>query len=505
MTLGCALAMLLLLDPVRPASGPQAAPSARRSAGRASALAMFARAYYPGRSGQIAVVPKEGEFITRRGTDFMHGSPWDYDVRIPFLLWGPGRVRKGAFGAPVAQQDLAPTLARMLGVVLPGATGRPLDEALVPGTRPPRAMLLLVLDGMRADYLDRFPAELPTLTRLRREGATFDHARVTYAPSITSAGHATIATGTDPRLHGIVTNTIFDRTSGKDADIFPALSPSNLMSLALADVWNLETDGQAVIATQVSIGRAGALAGHGACLLGARPTLYAAYDLASGHWQTDPACFRLDESYAILDSRSVWEREGGTWMGHPIADPDSVRRTAPFAAFEGDALAGLLEREPIGQDEVTDLVLANFKVADFIGHAYGPDSAELRSGLAETDRQIGRILALLDRKAGRDVVVAITSDHGMPSEPPLGGRHYAEDIVKLLHERFDPEGKLVTSYVAENSQFFVDRRRLAERGLTLEQVRDAVQALPFVFAAFTEDEVRRAAAEAPGLRAPTRQ
>jgi len=123
----------------------------------------------------------------------------------------------------VALQDLAPTLARMLGVVLPGATGRPLDEALVAGTRPPRAMLLLVLDGMRADYLDRFSAELPTLARLRREGAAFDHARVTYAPSITSAGHATIATGTDPRLHGIVTNTIFDRTSGKDADIFPAL------------------------------------------------------------------------------------------------------------------------------------------------------------------------------------------------------------------------------------------------------------------------------------------
>jgi hypothetical protein len=89
-------------------------------------------------------------------------------------------------------------------------------------------------------------------------------------------------------------------------------------------------------------------------------------------------------------------------------------------------------------------------------------------------------------------VVAITADHGMPSEPPPGGRHYAEDIVKLLHERFDPEGRLVTHYGAENSQFFVDRRRLAERGLTLEEVRDAVQALPFVFAAFTENEVRGA-------------
>ena len=492
MAAGCALAILLLLGPARPASGPQKAPRVPPSLDRARALAMFARAYYPGRSGQIALVPKQGEFITRRGIEFMHGSPWDYDVRIPFLLWGPGRVRTGVFGASVAQQDLAPTLARMLGVFLPGVTGRPLDEALLAGARPPRAVLLVVLDGMRADYLVRHAAELPTLARLGREGAAFDQARVSYAPSITSAGHATVATGVDPRRHGIVSNTIFDRTSGKEAELFPAFSPRNLMALTLADVWNLETDGRAVIAAQVSVNRAGGLAGHGACLLGARPTLYAAYDLVSGQWQTDPACFRLPESYTGLDSRSVWEREGGTWMGHKVADPDAVRRTAPFAAFEGDALVALLEREPIGQDEVTDLVLVNLKVPDFVGHAYGPDSAELRAGLAETDRQLGRVLAVLDRKAGRDYVVAITADHGMPSEPPPGGRHYAEDIVKVLHERFDPEGRLVTLYGAENSQFFVDRRRLAERGLTLEKVRDAVQALPFVFAAFTEDEVRGA-------------
>ena len=494
MNFGCALVLLLFLAPVAPGGRPPDVAKASPTLNRARVLAMFARAYYPGRSGQIALVPKPGQFITRRGTAFMHGSPWDYDVRIPLLLWGPGRIRTGVFHGAAAQQDVAPTLARMLGVVLPGATGRPLAEATVATARPPRAVLVLVLDGMRADYLDRLVGELPTLSRLRREGAYFDRARVTYTPSITTAGHATVATGVDPRLHGIVINTLFDRTSGKDAELFAELSPRHLMALTLADVWNLETDGAAVIAAQASIGRAGGLAGHGACLLGARPTLYAAYDAGSGRWRTDPVCFRLHEAYAALDSRAVWQREGGTWMGHPIGDPDAVRRTAPFAAFEGDALVALLEREPVGQDGVADLVLANFKVPDFIGHAYGPDSAELRAGLAETDRQIARIVAVLDRKAGRDYVVAITADHGMPSEPPTGGRHYAEDVVKGLHERFDPEGRLVTLYGAENGQIFVDRRRLAERGLTLEQVRDAVGALPFVFAAFTEDEVRQESA-----------
>ena len=487
------LALLLLL--LASDASPKAAALARPVPGaeRARVLAMFARAYYPGRSGQIALAPKRGVFITRRGTEFMHGSPWDYDVRIPFLLWGPGRVRPGVFPARVAQQDLAPTLARVLGVALPGATGRPLTEALVPGSRPPKIVALLILDGMRADYLSRYAAELPALTRLRREGAAFDQARLDFVPSITSAGHATIATGADPRLHGIVVNGVFDRTSRKEAEIYEGLSPRNLMALTLADVWNVETDGRALIAAQVSVGRAGALAGHGSCLLGLRPTLYAAYDSESGRWRTDPTCFRLHPIYEALDSRSVWEREGGSWMGHSISSPDAVRRSAPFATFEGDALAALLEREPFGEDDVTDLVSVNLKVPDFIGHAYGPDSPELRAGLVETDRQIARVLALLERKAGRDVVVAVSADHGMPSEPPAGGRHYAEDIVKALHDRFDPAGKLVTLYGVENHQLFVDRDRLAELGLSLERLRDAIEELPFVFAAFTEDEMRRAA------------
>jgi hypothetical protein len=482
-----AFVLALALTPAPAAhSSPPKAPDA---AERGRLLTTLARAYYPGRSGQIMVVPRRGHFITRRGIAFMHGTPWDYDVRIPFVLWGPGRIRPGAFRSPVAQQDLAPTLARILGVVLPGATGRALHEALVPGARPPRAVLVLVLDGMRADYLHRHAAEMPALARLAREGAHFAEARLDYAPSITSAGHATIATGADPRLHGIVSNSVFDVASGKTVDLYGGFSPRNLMVPALTDAWNLETDGRAVIATQVSVGRAGGLAGHGACLLGARPTLYAAYDEATGRWQADRACFRLSDTYAPLDSRSVWEREGGSWMGHAIADPDAVRRTAPFATFEGDALVALLEHEPIGEDAVSDLVLVNLKAPDFVGHAYGPDSPELRAGLAETDRQVARALAVLTRKAG-EVVVAVTADHGMPSEPPPGGRHYDDEVVRAVHERFDLEGRLVTHYGAENGQFSVDRGRLAQLGLTLEQVRDAVAGLPFVFAAFTEREVR---------------
>ena len=63
---------------------PAAAPSSRSSlaspavaASRAQFLEMFARGICPGRSGQVMVVPRQGDIITRDepGILYMHGSP----------------------------------------------------------------------------------------------------------------------------------------------------------------------------------------------------------------------------------------------------------------------------------------------------------------------------------------------------------------------------------------------------------------------------------------------
>ena len=60
---------------------------------------MFARSYYPGRSGQIMVVPREGDFVTRNEPEyrFMHSSPWSYDAAIPLLFHGSPYIRRGNY------------------------------------------------------------------------------------------------------------------------------------------------------------------------------------------------------------------------------------------------------------------------------------------------------------------------------------------------------------------------------------------------------------------------
>jgi hypothetical protein len=191
-------------------------------------------------------------------------------------------------------------------------------------------------------------------------------------------------------------------------------------------------------------------------------------------------------------------------MHHKVDSPASVRYSGLFPAFEADAMIAMIEREPLGEDNVADLVLLNYKCADFVGHKYGPDSNELRATLSEMDGQLARILSALEAKVGSNYLLAVTADHGMPSEPPSPDRrHFAPSIVDLLHEKFDPEAKkLITSFDAENCQIFVDENRLADLGLTLRGLAEFLESLSFLVAAFTDDDVRRAAEARWSLNRP---
>lgn len=55
-----------------------------------------------------------------------HGSPWDYDRRVPILFW---RKDAPGFEQPLSVEtvDIVPTLAATIGLATPGVDGRCLD------------------------------------------------------------------------------------------------------------------------------------------------------------------------------------------------------------------------------------------------------------------------------------------------------------------------------------------------------------------------------------------
>ncbi len=63
------------------------------------------------------------------GSTANHGSPFAYDTHVPLLVLGHGRVRPGQYHGEAGIQDIAPTLARLLGIAVPsGSVGRVLAE-----------------------------------------------------------------------------------------------------------------------------------------------------------------------------------------------------------------------------------------------------------------------------------------------------------------------------------------------------------------------------------------
>ena len=81
---------------------------------------------------------------------------------------------------------------------------------------PPRLVVVISVDQMRADYLDRFQDQFTGgLAGLLDAGAIFTDAHQDHAFTSTAPGHTTIATGTFPSHHGVVQNDWYDRVAGR--------------------------------------------------------------------------------------------------------------------------------------------------------------------------------------------------------------------------------------------------------------------------------------------------
>ncbi|MBK5259341.1 MAG: alkaline phosphatase family protein [Thermoanaerobaculia bacterium] len=84
---------------------------------------------------------------------------------------------------------------------------------------PPRLVVVISVDQMRADYIARFDAFFGErgFHRFTAGGAVFPEARSTHGVTYTGPAHATISTGRPPSEHGIVGNYWFERNAAFDA------------------------------------------------------------------------------------------------------------------------------------------------------------------------------------------------------------------------------------------------------------------------------------------------
>ena len=90
----------------------------------------FGNSFHFRRSGDLMLSYRAGYVEDYgQGRGISYGSLYNYDVRVPLCLYGPS-FRTGIFDQAVELVDIAPTLARLMGVAAPSSSvGRVLSEA----------------------------------------------------------------------------------------------------------------------------------------------------------------------------------------------------------------------------------------------------------------------------------------------------------------------------------------------------------------------------------------
>jgi hypothetical protein len=109
-----------------------------RPATQSPTLRAFAYSYFPGRSGDLFILPKPYWLLDSTATGKQrsyatgHGVPYNYDQHVPVLLMGFG-IQPGQYFQSITPADIAPTFAALCGITLSSRDGHVLAEALAKG------------------------------------------------------------------------------------------------------------------------------------------------------------------------------------------------------------------------------------------------------------------------------------------------------------------------------------------------------------------------------------
>ena len=462
--------------------GPEAVPTFREQAcGIPDAyLERTKNGYFAPRSGQVQIIPKQPAYFSSGAGGWSHSGPWPYLQNVPLVFYGPGVVPvRGEVSRAVTVADIAPTLARAMGMRLSNQDGVVLPEAVMGagGRSRPRVVVTVVWDGGGWNTLNQWPGAWPNLARLMEQGVSFTNATVGSNPSVTPSVHTTIGTGVFPATHGITDIPLFDE-KGEVVDAFLGGESSRFIEVpTLAEVWDEQNDNRALV------GMIGyepwhlGMIGQGAERPGGDKDDAVWLDIETNEWITNRAHYRLPPAVASTsglaqDVEALDAADGeldGAWGAHDILDDvDRLEEVPAFITYHGRVMRNLIDAEGYGDDEVTDLLFTNFKQIDRVGHYFNMASNEVRESVVESDRQLGELVEFLDETVeGRDYIVVVTADHGQqPDADAVGGYGINPKVISAdMEAEFGPVVRTIRP-----TQAFLEEEEMAQRSITVDAV-----------------------------------
>jgi len=341
-----------------------------------------------------------------------HGSLAVVQARAPFVLAGRGVRADGMVDRSCRLVDVAPTLARLLG--LPHRPGRGLNglhradaylarqdgdalaDLLVPGDRP-RHVVGFLLDGCNPNTLYRLAeaGRAPNVARLMAMGTAFRHGAMAGMPTVTLANHTSLITGVLPGHHRILHNAWWDRLSGEVVTTnSPATWPTAMTRLAPG----VETLFEAI-----------------------RSAEPAAFTAAVNEPADRGATFSTFDFFRRGDIPPFPQPEGLPHVSMRFAgDLGDYRFNTMIDHMAMEQAVGLWDGRYRGVDyPAPRFCWVSFQLTDCGMHAGGPRSEIAEAAIADTDGRVGEILAAIERAGAlADTAFVLLADHGMEETDP---------------------------------------------------------------------------------------
>jgi predicted AlkP superfamily pyrophosphatase or phosphodiesterase len=418
--------------------------------------------------------------------------------------------------------------------------------------RGPKLIVLLSVDQMRGDYIDKFQHQWSKgLKRLITEGAWFRQADYPYYNTVTCAGHASISTGTVPAVHGMVLNQWWERNNSRlvsctDDESQKLLtygipvkgvghSARQLLSTTLSDELRLQRPAPRVVGISLKARSAITLAGH-------KPDAVIWLDEADGEWVTstafDSAPTRFFADYIIThplrgEMGRRWDRSLplDRYVGNYSSQdrrrialvtnefPHTVKGTGAevggaftdaweSSPFSDEYLAALattaIDAMKLGRGPATDFLAISFSALDKVGHDFGPDSHEVQDVLIHLDARLGALLDKLDRDIGKgNYVIGLSSDHGVSPVPERvkaqgfdAGRISTTALGRAIDEVLTRElgGGPYRTRVIYNDVYFNDGvyLQLTQNAKAMDAVVNAIRGVEGVWRVYRKEELTAA-------------
>ena len=397
------------------------------------------------------------------------------------------------------------TVSALVSPLLIGNVEAQAQNAKLPP--PPRLILVLTVDQMRADYLTRFgPALTGGLARLLRQGAVFTNGVQDHAITETAPGHSVILSGRFPVHTGIASNAqgVGDSTVKLIGASGLAASPRRFHGTTLAD-WLIAADSNTRILSISRKDRAAILpigTSKSPVFWYASNGTFTTSTYYSDTLPTWLKLFNAQKGASVYAGRTWQPMSNGQETFSHLVPTDTAEAAVKLSGFPWmdqftleAALAGVRALglgQARGQRHHTDLLAISLSTTDAVGHTYGPDSPEMRDQILRLDRFLGAFFDTLYTLCdSTSIAVALTADHGVG---PIPGKHSVDPNTAGRYVNVAPLQERVrvglrragapASAIAIGNVVTVDRSALSTARVNADSliavIRDSLRAMPGV-------------------------